>query len=73
MAPFRSAYRAEALAVILVLASLILLALPEGRQDSLARGANHVVLLPLAGARNVLGGYLGLRKDNARLRSELQA
>lgn len=73
MALFRSAYRAEALAGILVLASLILLALPEGRQDSLARGANHVVLLPLAGARNVLGGYLGLREDNARLRSELQA
>lgn len=73
MALFRSAYRAEALAVILVLASLILLALPEGRQDSLARGANHVVLLPLAGARNVLGGYLGLREDNARLRNELQA
>ena len=73
MVLFRSAYRAEALAAILVLASLILLALPERRRDSIARGANHVVLLPLAGARNALGGYLGLRQDNARLRRELQA
>jgi rod shape-determining protein MreC len=61
------------LAGVLVLASLVLLALPENRQDSLARAANHIVLLPLAGARNVLGGYLGLREENARLRMELQA
>lgn len=58
---------------MLVVVSLVLLALPEGRQDSIARGANHVVLLPLAGARDVMGGYLGLRDENARLRRELQA
>lgn len=73
MALFRSAWRAEAMAATLVVASLVLLALPEGRQDSLARAANHVVLLPLAGARDVMGGYLGLREENRRLRTELQA
>jgi rod shape-determining protein MreC len=70
---FRSAYRSEVLAGVLVLVSLILLALPEKRQDSLARRANHVVLLPLAEARDVIGGYLGVREENARLRRELQA
>jgi rod shape-determining protein MreC len=69
----RSAYRAEILAGALVVASLVLLALPESRQDAIARVANHVVLLPLAGARNVMGGYVGLREENTRLRSELQA
>ncbi|HEU4463741.1 MAG TPA: rod shape-determining protein MreC [Gemmatimonadota bacterium] len=73
MALFRSAWRAEGTAGALAVLSLILLALPEARQDSLARAANHVVLLPLAGARNVLGGYLGLRDENRRLRTELQA
>lgn len=58
---------------MLVGVSLVLLALPENRQNSIARGANHVVLLPLAGARNTMGGYVGLREENARLRSELQA
>jgi rod shape-determining protein MreC len=57
----------------LAFVSLVLLGLPESRQDALARGANHVVLLPLAGARDMLGGYLGLREENARLRRELQA
>lgn len=73
MALFRSAWRAEGMAGALVALSLVLLALPEARQDSLARAANHVVLLPLAGARNVMGGYLGLREENGRLRTELQA
>jgi rod shape-determining protein MreC len=72
VALFRSAWRAEAVAGTLVAVSLILLALPESRQDSIARGANHIVLLPLAGARNTMGGYVGLREENARLRSELQ-
>lgn len=73
MALFRSAWRAEGVTIVLAVASLVLLALPETRQDAIARGANHVVLLPLASARNVMGGYLGLRDENARLRSELQA
>ena len=73
MALFRSAYRAEIVAGALVVTSLVLLALPESRQDSIARAANHVVLLPLANARNVMGGYVGLRDENTRLRSELQA
>ena len=73
MALFRSAYRAEIVAGALVVASLVLLALPEGRQDAIARAANHLVLLPLANARNVMGGYVGLRDENTRLRSELQA
>ena len=73
MALFRSAYRAEIVAGGLVVTSLVLLALPESRQDSIARAANHVVLLPLANARNVMGGYVGLRDENTRLRSELQA
>lgn len=73
MALFRSAYRAEIVAGTLVVGSLVLLALPENRQDSIARAANHVVLLPLAGARDVMGGYVGLRDENTRLRSDLQA
>ena len=59
--------------IVLVVTSLVLLALPESRQDSIARGANHVVLLPLAGARDVMGGYMGLREENAQLRRDLQA
>ena len=73
MALSRSAYRAEVVAGALVAISLVLLALPEGRQNAIARAANHVVLLPLANARNVMGGYVGLRDENTRLRSELQA
>lgn len=73
MALFRSAWGAEVVAGTLVLVSLVLLALPESRQDTIARAANHVVLLPLAGARNMMGGYVGLRDENTRLRSELQA
>lgn len=70
---FRSAFRGEIVTGALVATSLVLLALPESRQDAIARAANHVVLLPLAGARNVMGGYAGLREENTRLRSELQA
>jgi rod shape-determining protein MreC len=73
VALFRAAYRAEAVAGTLVFVSLVLLALPESRQDAIARAANHVVLLPLAGARDVMGGYVGLRGENLRLRTELQA
>jgi rod shape-determining protein MreC len=73
VALFRSAYRAEMMAGALVVGSLVLLALPESRQDSIARAANHVVLLPLAGARDVMGGYVGLRDENTRLRTDLQA
>lgn len=73
MALFRSAWRAEVMAATLAAVSLVLLALPEARQDAIARAANHVVLLPLAGARDVMGGYLGLREENRRLRTQLQA
>lgn len=69
---FRRELRAEAVTGALILVSLVLLALPEPRQASFARSLNHVLLLPFAEVRAGLSGYLGLRSENARLRSELQ-
>lgn len=54
------------------MAALALLALPEATQQDLAHRANHVLLLPLSRIRATFGGYLHLREENARLRSELQ-
>ncbi|MDX1660806.1 MAG: rod shape-determining protein MreC [Gemmatimonadota bacterium] len=71
MARFRSSYRAELIAGTLAFVSIVLLALPEPTQQSLARRANHVVLLPLARIRASLSGYVNLREENARLREEL--
>ena len=69
---FRESLRAEAVAAGLVTLSLVLLTLPEPDQQSLARRANHVLLIPVAQVRQVFGGHLGLRDENARLRLELQ-
>lgn len=71
MRPFRSAYRAEVVAGTLVAISVLLLALPEPTQQSLARRANHVVLLPLSRIRGAVSGYVRLREENARLSEEL--
>jgi rod shape-determining protein MreC len=64
--------RAEAVAIACAAASLVLLALPDSRQDSLARSVNHVVTLPVSRVREVFGGYLRLRTENANLRRQLQ-
>lgn len=56
---------------MLALVSLILLALPEPTQQSLARRANHVILLPISNIRATVSGYVQLREENARLREEL--
>lgn len=56
---------------MLALISLILLALPEPTQQSLARRANHVILLPISNIRATVSGYVRLREENARLREEL--
>ncbi|MFN2421252.1 MAG: rod shape-determining protein MreC [Gemmatimonadota bacterium] len=69
---FRRELRAEAVTAGLVLLSLILLALPEARQTALSRTLNHALLLPLTETRAELTGYLRVRSENARLRSELQ-
>lgn len=71
MAGLRSSHRAEATAAVLVAVSLILLALPDPTQDSIARQVNHVVLLPVSRIRSELSGYVRLREENARLRDEL--
>jgi rod shape-determining protein MreC len=72
MEVFRRELRAEAVTAGLVLLSLILLALPEPRQTTLARTLNHALLLPLTETRSALVGYLRLHAENAELRSELQ-
>ncbi len=64
--------RAEAVAIACVAASLVLLALPDSRQDSLAQSVNHAVTLPVSRVREVFGGYLRLRTENANLRRQLQ-
>lgn len=71
MAGLRSSYRAEAIAASLVALSLVLLALPDPTQESIARQVNHIVLLPVSRVRASLGGYMGLREENARLRDDL--
>ncbi len=71
MSLFRAAHRAEVVTAGLAVASLVLLALPDQRQQAIARGANHVLLLPLSETRGAFGGYLGLRTENRRLREEL--
>lgn len=68
----RTARRAELVTTGLVLASFLLLGLPETTRQAIAGRANHVVLLPVSRVRAALGGYLQLREENARLRSELQ-
>lgn len=72
MQALRRARRAELVASALVVTSLILLALPESTERSISRRANHLVLLPASRVRVVFGGYLRLREENARLRTELQ-
>ncbi len=71
MARFRSSHRAELVGAALALVSLILLALPEPTQQSLARRANHLILLPISNIRGTVSGYVRLREENARLREEL--
>lgn len=72
MRALRKARRAEAVTATLVLASLVLLAMPTGAEQAVARRANHLVLLPVSRVRAVFGGYLRLREENAALRLELQ-
>lgn len=72
MGLFRPELRAEAITAALVIVSLVVLALPQPRQNAVARTLNHVVLLPFTQVRATLAGYLGLRAENARLRAELQ-
>ncbi|HUP01266.1 MAG TPA: rod shape-determining protein MreC [Gemmatimonadota bacterium] len=72
MTLFRETLRAEAVAVGLAVVSLAFLTLPEPDQQSLARRANHVLLLPLSQVREIFSGHLRLRRENARLRLELQ-
>jgi rod shape-determining protein MreC len=72
MPVFREAHRAEIVALALVGASLVLLTLPEPLRRTLARHANHVILLPLSQVRESFGGYLGLKEENVRLRKALQ-
>lgn len=71
MRGFRSKHRAEVVAGTLLAISLILLALPEPTQQSLARQANHMMLLPLSRIRAALSGYVRLREENAQLREAL--
>ncbi|MBW3661347.1 MAG: rod shape-determining protein MreC [Gemmatimonadetes bacterium] len=71
MAALRTGRRPEIVAAALVAASVVILALPEPTQNSLARRANHVVLLPLARVRAALSGYVRLRDENARLHDAL--
>lgn len=66
------AKRDELVAATLIVASLVLLILPGPTRDSLARRANHAVMLPIAQARVAFSGHLGLREENERLRTELQ-
>lgn len=72
MAAFREFPRAETTALTLVLVALALLALPDKRQQALARRTNHVLLLPISKVRETFGGYLELREQNAELRISLQ-
>lgn len=69
---FRRELRSEAVAGGLVLASLILLALPDARQTALTRTVHHALLLPFAETRGRFAGYVGLREENERLRAEVQ-
>lgn len=66
------AKRDELVAATLIVASLVLLILPGTTRDSLARQANHAVMLPIARARAAFSGHVGLREENERLRTELQ-
>lgn len=72
MAALGKERHAEVVAAVLVVVSLVLMILPEGTQQSFARRANHVLLLPMAAVRSTFSGYLRLREENVRLRQELQ-
>lgn len=72
MAVLRAARRAEIVTAALVVAALVLLALPDSVQRGVSSRANHVVLLPVSGLRTAFAGYLQLREENERLRTELQ-
>lgn len=72
MALIRAAGRAELVAAGLVLVSLVLFGLPEQQKNAIATGANRWILFPVARLEGALGGYLGLREENERLRAELQ-
>ncbi len=72
MALFRREYRAEAVAASLVLMALVLLALPDARQDALSQSVHHTLLLPFSQLRARFAGYVGLREENERLREEVQ-
>lgn len=72
MALIRAAGRAELVAAGLVLVSLVLLALPEPQKNAITTRANRWILFPVVRVEGVLGGYLGLREENERLRTALQ-
>ena len=73
MALFRSAYRAEARRGFSCSPRSSSSRYQRGGRTPSPAERTTWSRLPLAGARNVLGEYLGLREDNARLRRELQA
>ncbi len=72
MALVRRELRAEVVAGGLVLASLVLLALPAVRQTALTRALHDTLLLPFSEIRVRLGSYVGLHDENERLRREVQ-
>lgn len=72
MASVRQGRHPEIVALVLVATSLILLALPDDRQDAIARRAGGVLLLPLVSMRSGLSGHWGVREENRRLQEELQ-
>lgn len=72
MASIRPARHPEIVALALVAISLILLTLPDTRQDAIARRAGDVFLAPLVSVRSTVSGHWGLREENRRLREELQ-
>lgn len=72
MASIRQARSPEIVALALVAVSLILLTLPDARQESIARQAGDLLLFPLVSVRSALSGHWGLREENRRLREELQ-
>ena len=72
MAAIHQGRQPEIVTLGLVVVSLILLTLPSGRQQAVARRAGDVLLFPLASMRSALSGHLALRTQNLRLREALQ-
>lgn len=72
MALIRAAGRSEFVAAGLVLASLVLLGLPERQRSAIATRANRWILFPVVRVEGTLDGYLRLRAENERLRAELE-